>query len=387
MTQRRLLLRLLVFLLLLAIPVSAQTSSANRQIFTDEASGITYQVESFLPANFPVGMVFAPDGRLFYNEKTTGNVRVVTAEGELLPDPLIYLPTSALSERGMLGLALDPDFADNHLMYVVHTQAGTERNFPANRLVRFPVSDDNTAGDVEELLRYPIETGLLLHNGGNVHFDSDGYLYLSLGDYGAAANAQNLDTPQGAIHRFEVTEAGLQPAPANPFGDANSIYAYGLRNPFDFTIDPFSDYLFASESGPACDDEINVIEAGGNYGWRENYECVGTDPIDAIEDYQPPLLSYEPPIAPTGIVVYQGEAFPAWEGDLFFCDWVRGNLRRVELNDERTAAEAVHTIDLGDASCKIDLVIGPDGGFYFGSVGSGGGMIYRLLPDTVDGES
>lgn len=360
---------------LFALPVIAQTA------LVDDATDTSYLVEEYVTANFPVGMVFAPDGRLFYNEKTTGSVRVVSPDGVLQPDPIITLPTSALQERGMLGLALSPTFAADQLMYVVHTAQGTTRDFPANRLVRFTVDATNIAGEVQELWRLPIENGLLLHNGGNVHFDAEGYLHLSVGDYGEAANAQDLNTAPGAIHRFAVTDEGLAPAPDNPFADS-SIYAYGLRNSFDFTFDPITNNLFATESGPNCDDEINLILPGFNYGWGEDYECVGTQIITGLTLYAPPLLTYQPTIAPTGIAIYDGEAFPAWQGDLFFCDWNFGELHRVVLDESRTRALSDEVLDLGAASCRIDLIIGPDGAFYFGTVGEGGGTIWRLRPST-----
>src|SRR5690349_16620116 len=101
-----------LFLCLSLLPIRAQDS----EVFSDIPTNILYRVERYALANFPVGMVFAPDGRLFYNEKTTGNVRVITAEGKTLPDPVISLPTDALQERGMLGIALDPDFVNNNLM-------------------------------------------------------------------------------------------------------------------------------------------------------------------------------------------------------------------------------------------------------------------------------
>lgn len=368
--MRKLLLLLCVFV---ALPVLAQSP------LIDDTTGTRYIVEEYVRANFPVGMVFAPDGRLFYNEKLTGNLRVVSADGVLQPQPVVTLPTSSLQERGMLGLALSPDFANDQLVYVVHTLEGTARDFPANRLVRFTVDAQNVAGELEELWRLPIENGLLLHNGGNVHFDNDGYLYLSIGDYGEAANAQDLSTPQGAIHRFEVTNEGLVAAQDNPF-EESSIYAYGLRNPFDFTFDPLMSRLFATESGPTCDDEVNVIMPGFNYGWGVDYECVGKGFISGLDLYASPMLSYSPPIAPTGITVYDGEAFPEWYGDLFFCDWNFSTLYRVVLDETRSRALSDQALDLGGAGCRIDLVVGPDGALYFGTVGDGGGAIMRLRP-------
>lgn len=362
---------------LLAFSLSGQAQA--QRTLTDDETDVRYRVETYAPANFPVGMVFAPDGSLFYNEKITGNVRRIAPDGVTQRTPVISLPTNALQERGMLGITLDPAFEDNSLIYVMHTREGTARDYPANTLVRFRY-EAGRGHDLETLWSVPITTGQLLHNGGNVHFDAQGYLFVSLGDYGEAAYAQDTSTPQGGIHRFIVTDEGLQPAPGNPFGDDNSLYAYGLRNPFDFTFDPLGGRLFVSEVGPSCDDEINLILPGFNYGWGPDYQCVGLDLIPGLPLYARPLLSFTPVEAPTGIVFYDHPAIPAWQGDLFFCNWNFGDLRRVVLDETRTRVEAVYDINLGGVMCRIDLVVGPDGALYFGTVGEGGGAIMRLVP-------
>jgi glucose/arabinose dehydrogenase len=364
---------LLVLVLLFVIAVQGQES-----LITDEATGQQYRIETYVAANFPVGMAFAPDGRLFYNEKTTGNVRVVLADGSLQSEAVVNLPTDALQERGMLGLALSPSFEEDNILYVVHTIIGDARDYPANRLVRFSIDENNLAGEIEELYSVPIVSGELLHNGGNVHFDEQGYLYLSIGDNGDDRNAQNLENPRGKLHRFEVTETALAIPADNPF-ENSTVYAYGFRNPFDFTFDPYGDSIFLAEVGPDCDDEINVVFAGANYGWHEDYECAGYDLLP-FPHYVAPILSYTPAITPTGIVIYDGEAFPAWQGNLLFCDWNNGVLHRIVLDESRTKTSEVHEIDLGEQTCKLDLVISPDGSLYFGTVGNGGGEILRLIP-------
>jgi len=378
----------MVVLILLAfiaiLPASAQDTpiaELSPQTFTDELTGVGYTVEVFTPANFPVGLAFAPDGRLFYNEKTTGRVRVASAAGVLQPDPVITLPTDSLQERGMLGLALSPDFETDRTLYVVHTRAATTRDWPANRLVRFQITDAGVADEatLETLLSVPIDNGELTHNGGNVHFDANGDLFISFGDYSEPRHAQDLSTPQGAIHRFAVTPDGLIPAEGNPHGPNSSIFAHGFRNPFDFTFDPLTNNLFTSEVGDRCDDELNLVLPGFNYGWGPGYQCSGTDMIAGLPLYAPPLLSFNPVEAPTGIIVYDHPAIPEWRGDLFFCNWIHGDLRRAELNADRTRIEAVHDIDLGRAACRIDLTVGPDGALYFGTVGNSSGAIVRLM--------
>lgn len=336
-----------------------------------------YSVERYALANYPVSLVFAPDGRLFYTEKATGNVRVINADGHTQPDPVINLPSDSLVERGLLGITLDPNYAENGMIWTVHTAPGTSRDWPANQVVRFH-EENGVGSDPEVMFSVPITNGELKHNGGGIHFDADGLLYVSFGDYGDAANAQDLSVIPGKIHRFEVTEDGLVPAPDNPFPDS-SIYAYGLRNTFAFTFDPFGDALFGSENGFKCDDEINLILPGKNYGWGPDYgeQCFGTEMLD-LPDYMPPMLSLSPTVGMTGITVYAGTMFPDWEGQIFFCEWNSGTMQRVLLDESRTAVETMEQVDLGEYFCRIDVTVGTDGALYFTDPGG----IYRISSGT-----
>ena len=361
-------------LVLTLSPVIAQ----NTETFTDSETGVTYTVERYLVANYPVALAFAPDGRLFYTEKNTGNVRVVGVDGVRQIESVLHLPTSPVVERGMLGIALDPDYEANGFIWVIHIREATARDYPAYQVVRFH-EQDGVGSDPEVMFSASLDNNALIHHGGNLHFDEDGLLYYTIGDNEIPAHAQDLTTPQGAMHRFQVTDEGLVPAPDNPF-EESSIYAYGLRNSFDFTFDPFSTRIFATENGDACDDEINLILPGFNYGAGAEYTCGRTAAGIDLSRYQPPLLSFTPTIAPTGILIYDHEAIPEWQGDLFFCDWNLGRLHRVELNERRNQVETIYEIELGAAQCRIDIAIGPEGGLYFSMVGEEGGAIYRLLP-------
>lgn len=324
-------------------------------------------------AQFPVALAFAPDGTLFYTEKETGRVRLVTPEGELQRDPVITLPTDAFVERGLLGITVDPHYEENNFVWVYHTQPNTvEPPYPINKIVRFEVVDGVGQNPVD-MLSVPVVTRVGHHMGGNLHFGPDGLLYVSIGDYGDASFAQDIQAIPGRIHRFAVENDTLVPAPGNPFAN-NSTYAYGLRNSFDFDFDPFSDgSIFATENGPTCDDEINLIFPGGNYGWRPDYPCDDNDP-QAGSRFVYPLLHFTPTEAPTGIIIYDGKKFPEWEGSLFFCGWNRGIMRRAELDDSRTRFEKVEIFDLRDHTCSTDIEVAPDGSIYFTS----GGAIHRI---------
>jgi aldose sugar dehydrogenase len=359
--QKSAILFLMITLLLVTSPALGQ----------DEQP--VYTVERVALANYPVALDFAPDGRIFYTEKSTGNVRVISAEGRTQPTPVITLPVDNLVERGLLGIALDPNYSENGTIWVVHTQPGNSRDYPANQIVRF-TERDGVGSNPEVMLSIPITTGELIHNGGNLRFDTNGYLYYSIGDNGEAANAQNLDALPGKIHRFQVTADGLIPAPDNPF-PASSIYAYGLRNPFAFTFDPVNEALLVAENGYKCDDEINLILPGMNYGWGAEYgeECFGYDAVP-VRDYMPPLLSFNPTIGITGIAVYTGP-ITAWQGNVFYCDWVNGQLGRAAPNASRTGLDLLDPVDLQGQFCRIALRMGLDGALYFTDPSG----IYRLV--------
>lgn len=362
----------LLTLLCLSLPAAAQ------ERFT--AGGVTYTVDKLTNANYPITLAFAPDGRLFYTEKTNGNVRVISVDGVLQSAPVITLPVNALAEQGMLGIAIDPNHAENGHIWVVHTAPGTARDYPANKVVRF-TEEDGIGRDPEVMLSIPLTGGTLIHNGGNLHFDREGRLYLSVGDYENPANAQNLDVMQGKIHRFDVTAGGLVPAEGNPFEDS-SIYAYGLRNSWDFAFDIDTEFIYATENGDQCDDEINLILRGFHYGHGANYTCGGTAAGVNTTYYVQPLERFTPTQAPTGIIVYDYPAIPEWHGNIFFCVWNNGypSLRMLTLDSTRRKIARTTEIPLGAGRCRIDLAVSPTGAIYMSNVDENGGQIWRLTP-------
>jgi aldose sugar dehydrogenase len=315
--------------------------------------------ESFLAgAEIPVAMAFAPDGRLFYNELRTGKIRVVQ-NGTLLPDPLYQFGVAGQSETGLLGLALDPDFARNHYVYVFYTSVpggGTQSggsNGP-NQVVRL-TEVDNTGTELTPILK-DLPSGPI-HNGGIVRFGPDGKLYVSLGDTGQGSNAQDLGVLPGKILR--VNPDGSIPDD-NPFvgqqGKQPAIWAYGMRNPYSFAFHPVGHQLLLAENGPGDNDELDVVVRGANYGWPPagyRYKAGVVDPIAVMN----------PPLAPTGIAFYMGDQMPTWKNDLFYCNYHQGQLRRVRLapgSFDRVVYEEV--VKNG---CTLDVATGPDGALYY----------------------
>jgi glucose/arabinose dehydrogenase len=268
--------------------------------------------------SLPVALAVASDGRVFVTEKASGQVRVIRGD-TLLARPLVDLDVNSCGERGALGIALDPAFEANRHLFVFYTLSSTGDDVAIrdsvvdHRVVRFTVSGDTAVAGSETLIR-SLPVGLCAHNGGNLHFGADGMLYLTLGD-------ENLD-PQQALDLGDLRGKMLRLDPAtgaaaadNYFatdGDPSTrgeIWAYGLRNSFDFTFHPTTGAVLATENGQDTDDEVNRLVERRNYGWP-----VVEGPADTPDElayvagepfYRDPVwTSGATTFCPTGIVAF-----------------------------------------------------------------------------------
>jgi glucose/arabinose dehydrogenase len=367
-----------------ATPVTAQESTPTPlpTLNNDPDAPVSYRVEKVVDAVIPTAIDWSPDGRMFYTELYNGRLwvydPVTNTQNVVWEFPIISGAFSGVSddERGLLGVAVSPDYAQTGYVYVYYTrtQANSGFNVPVNRIVRITESN-GTASDAKVMLDIPTR-GNLYHQGANIHFGPDGMLYLSIGDYKEASYAQNLDVIPGKIARFQVTDEGLVAASDNPF-PGSVAFAYGLRNPYDFDFDPYAAPRFqilATDNGPECDDELNIIVAGGNYGWRPGYPCDDNNP-QGRNTYIYPIWWLTPTEAPTGVAVYQGDQVEPWRGQVFFCTWNTGKMRRVMLDPSRTGAQAVREVDLQSTFCNLEVETGPDGALYFSNTNG----IYRIV--------
>lgn len=210
--------------------------------------------------NFPTNLAVAPDGRIFFGEKETGQIRVVK-DGVLLPQPFATLAVEGDAERGLLGLALDPGFPQRPWVYVYFSDATDGHN----RLVRIR-ADGNVGGAPQTLLR-ALDASPGYHNGGDIAFGTDGSLFLSIGEGHAERRAQRLTSLGGKIVRLASDGSVPDDDPFTEPGDPNPVYSYGHRNSFGLCVDPANGNLWETENGPDVDDEINLIRRGMNYGW------------------------------------------------------------------------------------------------------------------------
>jgi glucose/arabinose dehydrogenase len=320
----------------------------------------------------PWSLAFAPDGRLFFTERP-GRVRVYQ-NGQLRDAPALSLEdVRHIGEGGLLGIALHPQFATNHFVYLLYTANGP--GGLVNRLARFR-EVNNTLADRAVLLERMAAGGT--HNGGRIKFGPDGMLYLTMGDAGDASQSQSLSSLNGKILRLD--ENG-QAAAGNPFG--SEIWTWGHRNPQGIDWNPLNGDLWETEHGNSGNDEINRLQRGRNYGWPV------IEGATSRPDMDPPIQFFSPSIAPSGAAFYSATRVPNLRANFFFATLAGRHIRRVILdaNDPTRVASTERWLD-GEFGRIRDVVVGPDGALYFctsnrdgrGSVASTDDRIARIVP-------
>jgi len=319
----------------------------------------------------PTAMAFAPDGRLFVCQQA-GQLRVIE-NGALLPTPFVSVIVNSSGERGLLGVAFDPNFASNQFVYVYYTATTPTIH---NRVSRF-TANGNVAVAGSELVLMDLPTlSATNHNGGAMHFGLDGKLYVAVGENAVGSNSQTLANPLGKMLR--INSDGSIPSD-NPFytqttGISRAIWALGLRNPFTFSFQPTSGRMFINDVGQVTWEEINEGARGANYGWPNNEG--GTSP-----PYTTPVYFYAHGSGPfqgcaiTGGAFYAGlpAQYPAeYVGDYFFADYCTGWINQL---DETGGVVTVTTFASGISS-PVDLAIGPEGNLYY--LARGTGSVFRI---------
>ncbi len=336
------------------------------------------------PGGTITALAFAPDGRLFVTRQS-GDVIIVTPDGEVLPEPFAQVDPATGQEWGLLGIAIDPEFEENRYVYIYFTQpVGSEPNQARPVLMRF--TDASGEGqDSKVLIEFPMANPRVRgHVGGGLHFGPDGYLYLSIGETEMKELAQDLSSPFGKILR--VTRDG-EAAPSNPFvGDPGAdprVYAYGLRNPFAFTFDPETGRIYLADNGPSTCDELNIVEAGQSYGWPDSRSSDGSpcqnpggvEPIYnyALPDKEPEDLPSN--VAPTGLHFVSGEVYPTLGDGLLACEFNTKFMRRFQLAGPEKDQVIDDSVVVED--CTVAITGDGSGVIYY----SNGQEVRRLVPE------
>jgi glucose/arabinose dehydrogenase len=314
----------------------------------------------------PTAMELAPDGRIFVCEQG-GALRIIK-NGALLSTPFLSVTVDSAGERGLLGVAFDPNFAVNQFVYVYYTATTPTIH---NRISRFTASGDvAVAGSEITILDLDNLSSATNHNGGAIHFGPDGNLFVAVGDNANGNNSQSLLTVLGKILR--ISPSGAIPTD-NPFfnqttGKNRAIWALGLRNPFTFSFQPGTGRMFINDVGQNTTEEINDGIAGSNYGWP-TCEGICSPPNPNFRD---PIYTYVhdgSTCAITGGTFYnpQTAQFPStYVGNYFFADFCAGWLRTLDPANGNAVAGFATGI-----SSPVDLKVSPDGSLYYLARGTG----------------
>jgi glucose/arabinose dehydrogenase len=329
----------------------------------------------------PWSLAFLPDGRMLVTERP-GRLRLISAEGELHPEPIGGLPPiKQHGQGGLLDVVLHPDFRKNQLVYFSYAEKDEQG-------VGTAVARGQLRGhrleQVEVIFRLLPKSGGKQHFGSRLVFDNEGYLFITLGERGDRPRAQDLNDHAGSLIRLH--DDGRVPAD-NPFvkrSDARpEIFSYGHRNIQGAALHPLTGKLWIHEHGPQGGDELNIPEAGANYGWPvitygANY-FTGTKIGEGThkEGMMQPVYHWTPSIAPSGMAFYTGEHFPQWKGNLFIGSLKFRLLVRLVLEGERVVREERLLED--ELGRVRDVRQGPDGLLYLLTDDSDGFLV-RLLP-------
>lgn len=363
----------------LAAAFASPALTAAQEVETEKVKISVETVASGL--EHPWAIAFLPDGNFLVTERP-GRLRIVTPKGEV-KKPVSGVPeVDARNQGGLLDVALDPDFEENRLVYLTYAEKG-EGGTNGTAVARGHLTESMSPQlrDVEVIFRQTPKKDSTLHFGSRLVFDNEGHLFVALGErsrVGMREESQDLDSHLGKVVR--IWPDGTVPED-NPFagekGALPEIWSYGHRNQQGAALHPETGRLWTNEHGPRGGDEINIPQAGKNYGWpivSYGTEYSGApvgDGESAAPGMESPIYHWTPSIGVSGMAFYTGDAIPEWYGSLFVGGLARPSLRRLTLDGEKVAGEETLLEDLG---ARIrDVRQGPDGALY-------------LLTDDEDGK-
>ncbi len=323
----------------------------------------------------PTVVAFAPDGRIFVAEQG-GSLRIIK-NGSLLVTPFIQLSVNADGERGLIGLALDPNFSANQFVYVYYTVSSPVHN----RVSRFRANGDVVMPGSEQVLLDLEPLNATNHNGGSITFGKDGKLYVGVGENAVVSNSQTLENHLGKILRINAD--GTIPTD-NPFPTGSAprrrIWAYGLRNPYTVAIQPGTGRIFVNDVGQSAFEEINdATVAGRNFGWP-GAEGASTNPA-----FVNPTFAYSHTggdggdgigCAITGGTFFNPSTtnYPAsFVGKYFYQDFCNQWINVIDVSGTTVTRSPFAT---GLPGLPVGLATGPDGNLYYLSLSTG--SLYRI---------
>lgn len=350
-------------------------------------SGVTLAVETLATGlEHPWGIAVLPDGGLLVTERP-GRLRMVSPEGEV-SDPIQGVPeVYAMKQGGLLDVALAPDFETERWIWLSYAKPlGNGMSVTAAARARL-AENGRELTDLEEVLVQEPPSPTPMHYGSRIVFDDNDHVFITTGEHSAASErhqAQELGTTYGKVIRLD--RDGSVPKD-NPFvgedGAIDSIWSYGHRNIQAAAMDG-EGRLFVVEHGPQGGDELNLIEQGANYGWPiatygEDYSGapIGEGRARHAPDFTEPRYYWDPVIAPSGAVFYEGEMFPEWQGSMLIGSLTPGALVRLELDGDTVTGEERLLTDAGRIR---DVAIDAEGAVLV-ITDAPDGVILRLTPE------
>ena len=362
--------------LLAALAAGAEPAVVAERVVSDQATFRVVRVASGLTN--PWSIAFLPDGDALVSERPGALLRLNVDTGAVRI--LDGVPrVAAVGQGGLLDVELHPAFADNRLVYLSYADGRSGRY--ATSIARGRLTESGLE-EIEVLFTMNQPSGGGRHFGSRLAFGADGMLYATFGDRGERHRAQDPADHAGTVIRLR--DDGSVPD-ENPFADggAPEVYSFGHRNAQGLAVHPATGRLWLHEHGPQGGDEINVVDAGANYGWpvitygREYRSGARIGVGTAAPGMAQPVLHWTPSIAPSGMTFYDGDRFPGWRGDLFAGALAGQHLRRVQLDGERAVAEEVL---LHRRVGRVrDVKQGPEGMLWL-LEDARNGSIYRLEP-------
>jgi len=303
----------------------------------------------------------------------TGDGKTQTLQG---------LPKIAVQgQGGLLDVAVRPEYAPGDWIYFTYSKM--HDGSPETTLAR-AILKDTKLTDWQDLLITKVGSDSGNHFGSRIAFDDSGHVYFGVGDRGERDNSQSLKNHAGTIMRLNID--GSIPKD-NPFLDNKNalpeIYSYGHRNPQGLMFDAKTKRLWEVEHGPRGGDEINLIAEGKNYGWpvisygKEYWAPLAVGEGTKKAGMEQPVKQYTPSIAPGSLIIYQGKAFPQWQGNIFVSALKLRHINRIELNESGQAIAETRLLKSTNERIR-DLLETSEGYIYFST---DSGKIMRLVPD------
>ncbi len=328
---------------------------------------------------FPWGMAFMPDGRLLVTERV-GRLRIITPDGRV-SDPVAGVPAVFTHQQGgLLDVALDPDFDNNRLIYLSYAEPEGSK---ASTAVARAELINNRLEKLQVIFRQLPKTDGGVHFGSRLVFAPDGNLFITLGDRGNYSDeSQHVNNYFGKILR--IRPDGTVPAD-NPFATNSQakpeIWSFGHRSVQGATIHPKTGELWIHEHGPKGGDEINIPQAGKNYGWPKasygsHYNGMPIKDEHAEQGFEEPIYYWTPSIAPSGMVFYTGNLFPGWRGSLFVGALAGQHIARLPTENKKILGEEQL---LRHTTRFRDIEQGPDGALYL-LTDEENGKLLKLVP-------